>query len=136
MSLVSLNSLKSPNKLNPQLSNNDVNCFSDLISKSLISPSPHGIKTKGLEAVIFESSCLRDPAAAFLGFEKILDLSILNLLNSEIGNITSPLISIRLGIFFPISFNGTLFMVLIFSVISSPISPSPLVAALSISPFL
>ena len=56
---------------------------------------------KGLDAVILESSCLKLPAAAFLGLAKTfseLDFALrLIFLKSSISMNTSPLISINLG---------------------------------------
>ena len=98
----------------------------------------------GLEAVTSGSNCLKLPAAAFLGFAKIFfpdsfeDSFIF--LNSKDSIKTSPLTSKELGIFaissFLINSNGTEGNVLILWVMSSPIVPSPRVAAFSKTPFL
>ena len=46
---------------------------------------PHGIKVNGLWAVIFESSCLKEPAAAFRGLENKLEFFLLKFLNFDKG---------------------------------------------------
>ncbi len=131
--------MNSPNCTNPHFLKNLINSVSFFIAMFVILPIPQGIKINGLCDVILESSCLNEPAAAFLGFEKtlatffMLSFRDLNLL---IGNITSPLISTNSGIFFPPKLSGTLFIVFIFLVICSPIFPSPLVAPTSKNPFL
>ncbi len=89
-----------------------------------------------LLAVILGSSCLSEPAAAFLGFAKVCSESSsffsFNLINAALGIYTSPLTSKR---FLSLILRGMLFMVLMLFVTSSPILPSPLVAPLISSPF-
>ena len=88
-----------------------------------------------LFAVILESSCLRDPAAAFLGFAKrlspffscmafIFSNCFFDIYTSPL-TIRSPLYGINIGISF---------MVLRFSLTSSPMIPFPLVPPLTNTP--
>ena len=84
-----------------------------------------------------ESSCLKLPAAAFLGLANCFEsLKEFISLNPFFDIKTSPLISIILGILVPSNFNGIDLIVLIFSVTFSPVRPSPRVAAKSKIPFL
>ena len=82
----------------------------------------YAIKLRGIFFVSFGSFCLREPDAAFLGFAKfslILRKSFF-LIN------TSPLISISSGKLSFLIIIGISLIVLRFSVITSPILPSPL----------
>ena len=83
-------------------------------------------------AVIFESSCLNEPAAALRGLAKglllVANIDSLSLAKPALGIYTSPLTSKCSGQPVPCNFNGTLRMVQILAVISSPVTPSPLVA--------
>ena len=92
---------------------------------------------KGLLWLIEVSSCLKLPAAAFLGFANLDLFSNLELSFSKslLFKKTSPLISIKAGKFF-FNLDGMFFIFEIFSVTSSPINPSPLVPAETRFPFL
>ena len=67
------------------------------------------------------SFCLNDPDAAFLGFAKLFFILKKSLLLIN----TSPLISISSGKSFDFISKGISLIVLRFSVITSPIFPSP-----------
>ena len=92
-------------------------------------------------AVIFGSSCLRLPAAAFLAFAKscLPDFILLsfNSLKSSFRIKTSPRISNRLGkvVVSSLKTRGIPLMVFKFVVISSPVFPSPRVDPLINFPF-
>ena len=79
------------------------------------------------------------PEAAFLGLAKrgspFNSLSLLILSNSFLGRKISPLTSNFSGIFPPLISIGMFLMVLIFSVTTSPLLPSPLVTARINLPF-
>ena len=93
-------------------------------------PIPWGINLRGLLWLIEISSCLRLPAAAFLGFANLDLLSNLELSFSKslLFKNTSPLITINSGKSF-FNFDGIFLIFNIFSITSSPINPSPLVPA-------
>jgi hypothetical protein len=94
------------------------------------------LKNSFLFAVIFESSCLKLPAAAFLGFAKscspFFALSMLIFSKSAFFITTSPRISIK--DFSSIS-SGIEKIVFALFVTSSPTVPSPLVIACFKIPF-
>ncbi len=85
----------------------------------------------GLDIVIFESSCLTEPAAAFRGLANkgspVFSLCLFSLSKSPLFIITSPRTSSSSGRLFPMSFRGMVFTVFKFWVTSSPTTPSPLV---------
>ena len=86
-------------------------------------------------AVILGSSSLSEPAAAFLGFANSGSPCSTRISFSEakevLGMYTSPRTSRTEGMFWPsVSLRGIAFIVLTFAVTSSPVAPSPLVAAL------
>ena len=89
-----------------------------------------------LLAVIFESNCLREPAAALRGFANntslFFSLSAFNKSKDLRGKYTSPLTSNDLLSFKTFGIENIVF---ILSVTSSPIVPSPRVAALTSLPF-
>ena len=88
---------------------------------------------RGLDAVTAGSFCRSEPEAEFLGLAKGLPpaatIEAFSFSKSLRAKKTSPRISITAGWVFPLSLCGILGMVLMFSVTSSPTSPSPLVAA-------
>ena len=81
----------------------------------------YAINFNGILLVARESFCLKDPEAAFLGFA---NLSLI-LLKSLFSIKTSPRISISVGRLLNLISAGISFIVLKFSVISSPSLPSP-----------
>ena len=93
--------------------------------------------SRGLFSVILLSSCLNEPAAAFLAFANCssssTSLSEFNFSKSSLPINTSPRTTMSIGSF---SFLGIVFIVFKFSVTSSPTTPSPLVAPLTNTPFL
>ena len=82
----------------------------------------YAIKCKGIFFVSVGSFCLSDPDAAFLGFAKLS----FNLIKSFFFMKTSPLISISIGKSLFLISLGISEIVFKFSVINSPILPSPL----------
>ena len=85
------------------------------------------------------SRSFKDPAQAFLGLANGSLLSLIRFLfkssNLFLFRKISPLTSSIEGGLLPNNFNGIDFIVLIFSVTSSPVIPSPLVAACIRYPF-
>ena len=90
------------------------------------------MKFSGIFFVSFESFCLKDPEAAFLGLANLF----VNFLKSLFFMKTSPLISISCGKFLFNIEGGISFIVFKFSVISSPSLPSPLDKPVINFPFL
>ena len=96
-----------------------------------IAPKPYAKYFKGILEVSFEFFCLKDPPAAFLGFENFCSIFLKSFLLMKI----SLLISSNFGTFAPLIFVGILVIVFRFSKISSPIIPSPLERPLVKIPF-
>ena len=102
-------------------------------------PIPCTTRSNGLDAVTLGSFWRREPAAAFLGLAKRgLPASSSASFNSSkalSGKNTSPRTSSRSGIIPPDNCIGTVSMVFIFKVTSSPVVPLPRVSALVNLPF-
>ena len=95
-------------------------------------PKVYAINLKGIFLVSEGSFWRKEPDAAFLGLANLSG----NFLKSEFLIKTSPLISISFGKFFYFISLGISFIVLRFSVISSPSLPSPLDNPVMNLPFL
>ncbi len=97
------------------------------------------MQSSGRAATSFESSCLRVPAVAFLGFTNVGSPAsvrcLLSFVNEALVMKTSPLTSNRSGADSGRR-RGMVFMVLMFWVMSSPVFPSPRVTAYSRIRFL
>ena len=90
------------------------------------------MKLRGIFLVSLGFFCLREPDAAFLGLAK----SFFKLLKSLFFMKTSPLISTSFGKSLFVIWWGMSPIVFKFSVISSPVVPSPLEVPKTSNPFL
>ena len=101
-------------------------------------PKPYTKHFKARDLVTSGSTCRTEPVAAFLGFLNFSSPSLarrsFSFANSERSIYTSPRTSIASGAP-PFKVCGISFIVLIFSVTSSPTRPSPRVAAIRSFPY-
>ena len=95
-------------------------------------------RRSGRDAVTFGSFCRSDPAAAFRGFENALPPASnswsFSSSNAVTGKYISPRISTTAGGSSTVSVRGMPFTVRTFAVMSSPMRPSPRVAAFTRRP--
>ena len=96
-------------------------------------PTLYAHISRGRLAVIFGSNWRKLPAAALRGltnvFSPFTNAFLLKISNPDRGMKISPLTSRMSGMLVPRNLKGTLLMVRTLAVMSSPIDPSPLVAA-------
>ena len=101
-------------------------------------PMPCTIASSARDAVILGSFCRSEPAAEFRGLAKAAlpasSSDSFSLPNASTGMNTSPLTSRMAGCPEPFSRAGIEEMVRMFGVTSSPVRPSPRVAALTSAP--
>ena len=114
--------------------------WDDGISPSSTIPIPWAINCRGRAAVSLGSSCRRLPAAAFLGlansFSSRARCVLFSSSNPDLVMNTSPLTSSLAGNTVSRNASGILFIVRILEVTSSPVVPSPRVAARTSLPSL